>query len=170
MTHNGLKKIGAPSLEELKNSSAFPQNEDFMNGPIAVIECIEEIPCNPCETSCPKGSITIGKPITNLPRIDFKKCSGCGICVAACPGLAIYIKDYTFSEEKALITFPFEYVPLPEIGDIVTLVDRQGQDVCPGIVTKINKAKAFNQTALITVKYSKEYFENVISMKRKIII
>ena len=166
MIPNELKKIGAPSLEELKQSPAFPTEEDYLRGPIAVIECIEEIPCNPCETSCPKGSITIGKPITNLPYIDFHRCSGCGICVAACPGLAIYLKDYTYSEEDALITFPFEYIPLPELGKTVILVDRQGQAVCEGIVKKVNCSKAFQETVLVSVAYPKKYFEDVVSMKR----
>ena len=28
-------------------------------GPVAVIECYEEIPCDPCRTSCPKKAITL---------------------------------------------------------------------------------------------------------------
>lgn len=166
MDKQHLKTVGAPSLKELQNSPAFPKKEDFLKGPIAVIECIEEIPCNPCETSCPRGSIKIGRPITNLPTIDFEKCSGCGICVAACPGLAIYIKDYTYSETEALISFPFEYLPLPNIGDIVTLVGRKGEEICEGKVIKVNNAKMNNQTAIISVVYPKEYFNFAVSMKR----
>ncbi|SHK09741.1 4Fe-4S binding domain-containing protein [Geosporobacter subterraneus DSM 17957] len=167
MIQGALKTTGAPSLEELKKSPAFPRAEDYQIGPIAVIECIEEIPCNPCETSCPKGSISIGKPITNLPRIDFNRCSGCGICVAACPGLAIYIKDYTYSQDEALVTFPYEYIPLPEPGDTVILVNRQGQEICEGLVKKVNSAKAFQQTTLVSVSYPKQHFEEVVNMKRR---
>jgi Fe-S-cluster-containing hydrogenase component 2 len=161
-----LKTVGAPSLEELKSSSAFPKREDFMKGPIAVIECIEEIPCNPCETSCPKGAIIIGQPITNLPQIDFEKCIGCGICAAACPGLAIYIKDFTYSEDEALITFPFEYLPLPNVNDVVTVAGRRGEDVCQGRIVKINNSKKNNNTVLISAAYPKEFFDEAITMKR----
>lgn len=166
MIKENLKTVGSPSLEELRNSPAFPKREDFLKGPIAVIECIEEIPCNPCETSCPKGAIVVGSPITNLPHIDFEKCMGCGICAAACPGLAIYIKDYTYSEDEALITFPFEYLPLPEVGDTVTVAGRKGEEICKGRVVRINNSKAYNRTTLISVAYPKEFFDHAITIKR----
>ncbi|HWR61662.1 MAG TPA: 4Fe-4S binding protein [Clostridia bacterium] len=163
---NYLKTVGCPSIGELQGSPAFPKKEDYLKGPIAVIECIEEIPCNPCETSCPKGAIRVEKPITNLPVIDFEKCSGCGICAVACPGLAIYVKDYCYSENESLITFPYEYLPLPESGDTVTAADRKGQVVCRGRIVKVLQTKMSNKTALISMVYDKKYFEDVVTMKR----
>ena len=35
----------------------YPSKERLAKGPIVVIECPEEIPCNPCETICPKNVI-----------------------------------------------------------------------------------------------------------------
>ena len=32
-----------------------------------VIECTQNIPCNPCQDACPKGCISIGANITSLP-------------------------------------------------------------------------------------------------------
>ena len=86
-----LKICGAPSLEELRATPGFPTPEALARGPVAVIECVEEIPCNPCETSCPHGAITVGLPITRLPVLEAEKCRGCGLCIAACPGLAVYL-------------------------------------------------------------------------------
>lgn len=161
-----LKKFGAPSIEELKKSPAFPKTDDYNLGNIAVIECIEQIPCNPCETSCPQNAITVGNPITNLPTIDLEKCIGCGICVAKCPGIAIHLINLNYSEDKALITFPYEYLPLPENQSVVKLVDRMGKEVCDGKVEKIMSSKSYDLTKLITVSFDKQYYEDVISIKR----
>ncbi|MDD4439239.1 MAG: 4Fe-4S binding protein [Tissierellia bacterium] len=165
MEHS-LKTTGSPSLGELYKSPAFPTKERLHKGPIAIIECIEEIPCNPCESSCPKGAITIGESITNLPEMDFEKCIACGMCITACPGLAIYIKDYTYSDTKALLSFPYEYYPLPKAGDIVQAVDRQGNYVCDAEVIKVRNPKSYDHTAVITIEYPKEYFEEAVNMKR----
>ncbi|HQB63431.1 MAG TPA: hypothetical protein PLL21_03530 [Sedimentibacter sp.] len=39
---NSLKITGAPSLEELHRSPAYPPEDRLKKGPIAIIECIEE--------------------------------------------------------------------------------------------------------------------------------
>lgn len=161
-----LKTTGAPTLEELHKSPAFPTYEQLRKGPIAIIECIEEIPCNPCEASCAKGAITIGESITNLPKIEFEKCIACGMCVSACPGLAIYIKDYTYSDTNASLAFPYEYFPLPNVGDIVEAVDRLGKFVCNAKVIKVRNPKSNDHTAVVTIEYPKGYFEEAINMKR----
>jgi Fe-S-cluster-containing hydrogenase component 2 len=163
---HSLKTTGAPSLEELHKSPAFPTQGQLRKGPIAIIECIEEIPCNPCEASCAKGAITIGESITNLPKIDFDKCIACGICIAACPGLAIYIKDYTYSDTKALLSFPYEYYPLPKVDDIVQAVDRHGNYVCDAKVIRVRNPKSNDHTSVVTIEYPKEHFEEAINMKR----
>lgn len=163
---NHLKTVGSPSLKELKGSPGFPDELHLKKGPIAIIECIEEIPCNPCETACPRGAIIVGHPITNLPVLDVKKCIGCGLCIAACPGLAIYVKDYTYSDTEAMIVFPYEYYPLPSTGDKVTMVNRRGREVCGGKVVRINISEKNNKTPVISVSFPKKYFEKVVSMKR----
>jgi Fe-S-cluster-containing hydrogenase component 2 len=165
MIHS-LKKTGAPSLDELRAAPCFPSAEQLRRGPIAVIECVEEIPCNPCEAACPKGAIRVGTPITNLPVIDFDRCVGCGSCIAPCPGLAIYVKDYNYSEAQASISFPFEYLPLPHVGAAVNMVGRHGEAVCEGTTLRVQTTKANNRTAVVTVAFPKEYFDEVISMKR----
>lgn len=162
----GVKISGAPNIEEVKNTPGYPKEKYWKRGPVIFIECVEEIPCNPCESACPQGAITIGKPITNLPVLDAEKCKGCGLCVAACPGLAIYMKDYTFSENEATVSFPFEYWPLPERDQEVTLVDEMGEEICQGQVVRVLNTKKQNNTPVITVKYPKEYFEKVKSIKR----
>jgi Fe-S-cluster-containing hydrogenase component 2 len=118
---------------------------------IPIIECTQYIPCNPCETSCPSGAITVGKPITNLPKLNPDKCTGCGICVACCPGLAIILLNMTFSETEALITAPYEDLPTPQVGDEVDAVNRYGEMLCKAKVVRIRNPKSFASTALVSI-------------------
>jgi Fe-S-cluster-containing hydrogenase component 2 len=98
--------------------------------------------------------------------MDFEKCIACGACIAACPGLAIYIKDYTYSDIMALLSFPYEYYPLPKAGDIVQAVDRHGNCVCDAKVIKVRNPKSNDHTAIVTIEYPKQYFEEAVNMKR----
>lgn len=142
-------------IKTLKKSPGWPPEKSFEEGPVAVIECIEEIPCNPCETVCPKNSITVGHPITNLPRFNGN-CTGCGRCVAVCPGLAIFIIDRTYSETEDLITIPYEMLPLPARGDTVSALDRNGSHVCKARVVRVIRGKKNNGTSLVTIAVPKK--------------
>ncbi len=162
----GVKTSGTPTLEELTQTPGFPSEEFLYAGPVAFIECVEKIPCNPCETACPRGAITIGDNITELPMLDAGKCTGCGLCLPSCPGLAIYVKDYTFEQDRASIIFPFEYLPLPKKGDIVEMVDRFGETLCEGEILMVNTSSRNDQTSLIKAAFDKRHFIGVVSMKR----
>jgi ferredoxin len=159
-----LKTIGAHSLDELRAADALPSLAEMEAGPCVCIECIEEIPCNPCETSCPQKALTVGEPITNLPVIDREKCTACGLCIPACPGLAITIKSV--SGAKARIRIPWEYLPLPEVGDRVEMAGRLGEVICPGIMIGVSTAARNNRTAVLTAEFPKEFVEEVITIRR----
>jgi len=101
----------------------------------AVIECPQAIPCNPCETSCPSGAISVGGNINGIPHIDYSKCTGCGVCVMKCPGLAIFMvqekKDYS------VVGIPYEMLPIPEKGTKVQLLNRDGVHVADGEIENV---------------------------------
>jgi len=134
-------------------------------GAVACIECFQQIPCNPCEEACPRGAITVGREITSLPTLDEEKCNGCGICMTRCPGLAIFVVDASCGE-RAQVSFPYEYVPLPAVGQTVRCTDRRGQYVTDGVVRQVRTAKAFDHTAVVTVEIPKEYVMEVRFIKR----
>lgn len=161
MTHTVL----TPMVDSFKETPGFPSKERINKGPVAIIECEQQIPCNPCETGCPRNAIEVGIPITNLPEIKEDACTGCGLCIAKCPGQAIFLLDMTFSTDKALIAFPYEYVPLPEIGQEVNAVDRGGKVVCTAIVNKIIN-KNVDKTNVIFIEIDKKYVEEVRSIER----
>ena len=91
---------------------------------------------------------------------------GCGLCVAGCPGLAITILDRSYSDTEATIDFPFEYLPLPAVGDQVDAVDRAGQVVCKGRIVRVLRPALYAGTAVICMAIPHEYIDRVRSMKR----
>lgn len=162
----GIVYTGVPSKEELDRCPGRPSEARRRRGRVACIECVQEIPCNPCEAICRFGAITIGENITNLPRLTEDKCTGCGLCVANCPGLAITILDQSYSATEATIDFPFEYLPLPQKGDIVDAVNRAGEVVCKGRILRVTKLKDYAGTAVVRMAVPQEYIDEVRSMKR----
>lgn len=160
-----LSQKGFLELEELKASTKYPSEERMKKGPIAIIECIQEIPCNPCEASCKLGAIKLGEPITNLPTLDDDKCIGCGVCVAQCPGLAIFIVDKSYSDTHGTVAFPYEYFPQPEKDQEVEAVDRSGRIICKGVVVKVQNPKSFDRTPVITISVPIDKTEEVRGIK-----
>ncbi len=166
MKSEGVLYTGVPSYEELSSCPGVPGEEVMRMKKIPRIECVQAIPCNPCEGICPTHAIIIGDNITDLPIIDPDKCIGCGLCVANCPGLAITMIDKCSSDTHATIDFPFEYVPLPNVGDEMIAVGRDGQPVCPGEIMSVKKIKSYNGTTVVSIKVPMEFADDVVSMKR----
>lgn len=125
-------------------------------GPVAVIECFEEIPCNPCQTYCPKNAISLKDSIVSLPELDYKRCTGCGVCIPACPGMAIFVIDGSYSDTEGLVSIPYEFYPLPKEGQTVDITDREGKRVGTGQIFRVRASKSFDSTAVVTVKAPKE--------------
>jgi ferredoxin len=162
----GIRETGIPSKTELDASPGFPSPEDVARGPVIVIECVQDIPCDPCEAACPRGAIRVGDLITNLPVFYADKCNGCGTCIPICPGQAIFRLDMTYSEDEAAVSFPYEFLPLPKRTDIVRGVNRAGEVVCEATVLRVQRPKGFDHTAVITVAVPKDLAMEVRSMKR----
>lgn len=167
MANRGIAETGIASLEELHASPGYPDVGDFENGPIAVIECVQEIPCNPCETACRQGAIQVGDPITTLPSFEAGECSGCGLCIASCPGQAIFLVHLNYSETESLVSFPFEYVPLPQEGSQVQATNRAGEIVCSAEVVQVRTAKALDRTAVVTIRIPRAYAHEVRGIHRQ---
>ena len=151
-----LAKNGFLDLEEVMDIPGFPGMETLKNKKCVVIECKQNIPCNPCESACPHHAITIGNPITNLPVVDSEKCIGCGLCVAQCPGQACFLVDMS-KEEYDTVTLPYEYYPLPEKNQEVYGLGRDGKYLVKAEVLRVVLTKKNDRTAVIEVKVPKGY-------------
>ncbi|MQN00994.1 MAG: 4Fe-4S ferredoxin [Lachnospiraceae bacterium] len=159
-------KTGYLEYSELESLQTLPDEKRYQEGPVAVIECVQNIPCNPCEASCKFGAIHIGSPITNLPTIDTRKCIGCGNCIAKCPGMAIFVVNKTKGRGIASVSFPYEYYPVPKVGDKCHAVDRKGEYICDGTVSKVVNPASYDHTPVVTIDIPIEYANEVRSIER----
>jgi len=148
----------APACEVDVESTEAVTSAD---APHVLIECPEEIPCNPCETVCPSGAITVGEPIIRRPIFDISKCTNCGLCVAACPGLAVFLIDPEFSSEEGTISLPYELLPLPKSGQQVRVLDRDGVDIGQGRIERVRNSRANDRTPVVTVAVPKCILQSV---------
>lgn len=123
-----------------------------------VIECTQNIPCNPCQDACKKHCIKIGSCITALPCVDKEsKCMGCGMCVANCSGQAIFLVEEDFEPGFTSITLPYEFLPLPERGEKGKALSRSGQVLCDAEVLQVKSSPAFDKTHLLTMKVPNDF-------------
>lgn len=126
-----------------------PPAERLARGRVVILECFQEIPCDPCTKTCPFGAILPMADINERPRIDYERCVGCAVCIAGCPGLAIFVVEEDFSQEESLVVIPYEFLPVPGFGDTVEGLDRAGNAVCPARVVAVQNAAFQDRTHLI---------------------
>ena len=138
-----LELFNSGVLTSEREGAVLPDRDFWQSkkGGVVLIECPQRIPCNPCHTSCPTGAILPFADINDTPAVDPSKCTGCTLCVASCPGLACFVVDMTFSEEKALYKLPYEMLPLPMKGQKVQCLNRVGECIGEGTVENVTQPK-----------------------------
>ncbi|MHB8072719.1 4Fe-4S dicluster domain-containing protein [Desulfosporosinus fructosivorans] len=142
-----LNTTGIPTSEDIK--TVTPSEARLKKGPVAIIECFQEIPCNPCTEACKQGAIQPMEDINNLPKLDFDQCNGCGVCLSRCPGLAIFIVDASYSDTEAIVRIPYEYAPVPQVGEQVVGLNRAGEELGTFEVNKVQSGGKKNKTYTI---------------------
>lgn len=154
-----LAQNGIPTAEDV--AGVLPPEERLARGPVAIAECFQNIPCDPCYHSCKQGAIAQFADINERPRIDFEKCNGCGMCMSRCPGLAIFVVDATYSDSEALVKIPYEFLPIPQAGETVTAINRAGRAVGEARVVRVQNTRAQDRTAIVWLAVPKELMMEV---------
>ncbi|EGW41774.1 FAD-dependent oxidoreductase [Desulfosporosinus sp. OT] len=150
--------INEAEIQRFPGFSETISSETKTKGVYPVIECTQNIPCNPCQDACQQGCISIGDRITSLPIVtDKEKCSGCGMCVSSCPGQAIFLIEENYEEDYVAISLPYEFLPLPQPGEQGLALDRSGQAVGSAEIVKVRQGKAMDETAIVTMKVRAKY-------------
>jgi ferredoxin len=140
---------GIPTQDDL--AVVIPSGKRLDQGAVAIIECFQEIPCNPCVKACKRGAITMPCDINCLPGLDVELCNGCGACILRCPGLAIFVVDKTWSKDRALVKLPFEYLPIPKTGQYAAGLNRAGQELGWFEIVKVIRGGKTNMTYIISI-------------------
>lgn len=159
------QQTGVLTERELARRGALAPESRLKQGPVVIVECVENIPCNPCAFACPRKAITIEGKLTDTPRVDFHKCNGCTLCIAKCPGLAIFVVHRDWSKTHSTVTIPYELLPRPQVGERVGLLDRSGKATGTGEVLRVLDSKAQNRCAVVTVKVPKRLYNSVRSIR-----
>jgi len=133
-------------------------------GIFPVIHCKQEIPCNPCSTVCPEGSITMdGDPIKGRPLFDGK-CKGCMKCLTICPGLAITLVDYRKDPENPVLFLPYEISNIKvQKSDTINCVDVDGNDLGKYTVLGAKPTKDSDNTWIVRVRVPKAIAKKVVA-------
>jgi ferredoxin len=155
-----LDKTGVPTLEQIR--SRFPE-EALLQKPKAILECYEDIPCNPCSTSCPFHAIEIGEDINKQPVLHSDLCTGCGLCVTSCPGLAIMTAQ--IQNDRAIFKIPYEFLPAPEAKAVWQGVDRNGTVLCEARIEKVSTSPKQDKTLLVTVSVDRKYLYDFVTVR-----
>jgi Fe-S-cluster-containing hydrogenase component 2 len=148
------EKTGVLSITDLQ----IPNRQQLKKG-VAILECVQEIPCNPCVESCPVHAISM-KDINAPPVNDFEKCIGCTKCVGVCPGLAIFV--IKIIDNKAWITLPYEFVTRPRVGNAVKALDRLGRVRDKALVKKVVKQ---GKTMVVTIEINSSLAMDIRNIK-----
>ena len=147
---------------------ALPTAEE---GVLPVFHCAQEIPCNPCTAVCPQGAIRIDEhDIRKLPEFIGeqvgKACIGCEKCVTICPGLAVTLVDYRKEPEYAAVTIAYEFLRESiAVGDLVTVLDAEGQALGNVEVIGVRAVRAFDRTIAVKVRAPREYAKRIAGIQ-----
>jgi sarcosine oxidase subunit alpha len=158
------------TAEVLKSRPGATIAEDLPpagTGAYPLFHCSQEIPCNPCTSVCPHQAIRIEDgDIMGLPEFVGGQCDACEKCVAICPGLAVTLVDFRKDAEYPAVTVPYEFTSTSIAkGDVVTVLDTEGEILGNVEVTRVREAKANDRCLMVKVKAPREIASRIAGIR-----
>lgn len=157
-----LKQTGVPLKEQVL--SKFP-DVSLLTKPKVVIECYEEIPCNPCESVCPVGAIVVGEDINKVPVYDAALCTSCTKCISVCPGQAIMMVE--MNQDKARFKIPYEFYPFPVKNELWEGLDREGNYIADVLIISVIDTVKNDKTKVVTIEIDGKYLYDFRAIRCK---
>lgn len=157
-----INQTGIASQPMVK--SMFPSLERIDQGPVVIVECFQQIPCNPCSKVCKFHAISQLADINEIPKVSHDQCVGCGLCVYQCPGLAIMIVDGSISQDFVVFQIPYEFLPLPMVNETVNALDRSGKIIGQAKILKVVNTPRMESTPVLHVQVERKHlhtFRNI---------
>lgn len=72
--------------------------------------------------------------------------------MATCSGQAIFLLDEDYAPGYVTVSLPYEFLPLPAVGETGIALDRGGAELCPAEVVRVQKSPATDGTVVLTMK------------------
>ncbi|OHD24367.1 MAG: hypothetical protein A2V99_14720 [Spirochaetes bacterium RBG_16_67_19] len=120
-----------------------------------LIDCPERIACDVCAVVCDREVILIRQAVTNRPEVvNEGNCRNCGLCVAHCPGQAIFLMSDTGPDGQCRITLPYELDEAAAWRQDLLAVDNRGNPLGPARLIRVLRSERFNNTCLLEVSVS----------------
>ncbi len=145
------------------------EQPDGLFGIIPIIHCTQEIPCNPCAKICPHGLIEVNSSdIRKLPEFlgDNYCCEYCERCVAGCPGLAITLVNYRYSQEEALVSLPYEFLRgAIDVDEPVVALDTEGKALGTFPVESLEPIQGSDRTWLVRIIVPKKLARKIAGIR-----
>lgn len=136
-----------------------------------VLHCVQEIPCDPCASTCPQGGIRIDPDdIRHLPSFVTdaleKPCVGCEKCVTICPGQAITLVDDRKDPEHPTVIVPYEMdrAELHE-GSPVAVVDIDGRVLGAAVVVRVRGGAVADRTLAVRLRADRSIARQIAGIR-----
>ena len=128
------KWIAAADMNKLRSFEGVPK-QVYRYRAVASVECMEDIPCNLCESACPESAIEISRSKGSF--LIEADCTACGLCLSACPSSTPVLIHEKEDRSLSQLTLGWGGIQPWQAGDSAVLLNRRGESLGSGRVTGI---------------------------------